>query len=643
MNSGNRLFAAAAALLLSCSLQSARAAPAPAPAEEPPALAEPVAAGTLPPLAERLPTPPFVDPLDRPWQSLGRYGGRLRLLMAKPRDLRQLVVYGYARLVGYTPDLELQPDILESVEVEEGRVFTLRLRKGHRWSDGQPFTSEDFRYWWEDMAQNEELNPSGPPIALVVEGHLPVVEFPDETTVRYTWPQRHPTFLQDLAKPNPLYLYAPAHYLRQFHPRYAEPEALQAKIETARQRNWAALHNRMDNLYKNDNVALPTLQPWYNTTKAPSERFVLKRNPYFHRVDPRGRQLPYIDEVVVQIAASNIIPAKTGTGDSDLQARYIRFDNYTFLKDAETREAIRVSLWQTALGARLALYPNLNVKDPVYRALFRDLRFRRALSLAVHRFEINQVVYYGLGLEGNNTVLPDSPLYDPSFRERWTAFDLEEANRLLDEIGLTERNSRGTRLMPDGRPLDIIIESAGESTEETDILELIRDSWAQAGIAVYTKPSQREVFRNRVFSGETQMAIWAGLENGLPNPDMTPKVLAPTSQSSMQWPRWGQYVETKGRAGEPPDMKVGQQLMALYKQWRDARDRAEREAIWRQMLEIHADQVLTIGLVAGIPQPVVVNEALRNIPEVGLYNWDPGAFFGLYHPDSFWFAESAGQ
>ena len=639
MKQGKAFVAAALTLLLLLATENALAADA----TEPPALAEQIESGALPPLAERLPDPPFIDPLDRPWQSPGRYGGRLRMLMAKPRDLRQLVVYGYARLVGYTPDLELRPDILEAIEVEEGRIFTLRLRKGHRWSDGHPFTSKDFRYWWENMAQSEDLNPSGPPIGLMVEGHLPVVEFPDETTVRYTWPRPHPTFLQQLARPNPIYLYAPAHYLKQFHPRYADPEELQAKVEEAQQRNWASLHNRKDNLYKNDNIELPTLQPWFNTTRAPSERFVLKRNPYFHRVDPQGRQLPYIDEVVVQIAASSIIPAKTGTGDSDLQARYIRFDNYTFLKEAEQDESFRVSLWQTALGARLALYPNLNVKDPAYRALFRDVRFRRALSLAIHRFELNQVVYYGLGLEGNNTVLPDSPLYEESYRDRWTAFDLEEANRLLDEIGLTERDGRDVRLLPDGRPLDIIVETAGESTEETDVLELIRDSWANVGIALYTKPSQREVFRNRVFSGETQIAIWAGMENGLPNPDMSPKGLAPTSQNSLQWPRWGQYVETKGRSGEPPDMQIGKTLMTLYKRWLDAKDRAERAAIWHEMLTIHADQVLTIGLVAGIPQPVVISKALRNIPEVGLYNWDPGSFFGIYHPDSFWLAPEAGE
>jgi peptide/nickel transport system substrate-binding protein len=182
--------------------------------KESPVLAEQVAAGTLPPVEQRLPATPYVDPMNQPWQEVGQYGGRLRMLMAKVRDLRQMVVYGYARLVGYTPDLELQADILERVENQDDKVFTLHLRPGHKWSDGQPFTTEDFRYWWEDVANNEELSPVGPPIALAIEGALPRVEIIDETTVRYSWSQPNPTFLQELAKASPLYIYRPSHYLK---------------------------------------------------------------------------------------------------------------------------------------------------------------------------------------------------------------------------------------------------------------------------------------------------------------------------------------------------------------------------------------------------------------------------------------------
>jgi peptide/nickel transport system substrate-binding protein len=489
------------------------------------------------------------------------------------------------------------------------------------------------------VANNEELSPVGPRIDLVIDGKLPKFEVLDDVRVRYSWSKPNPTLLHALAGASPLYLYAPAHYLRQFHARYADPEVLQAMVEEKELRNWAALHNRLDNAYKNTNPDLPTLQPWVNTTKPPSERFVFERNPYFHRVDPKGRQLPYIDQAIVYIAGSSIIPAKVGAGASDLQARYLRFDNYTFLKAAEQRQNQKVNLWRTARGARIALFPNLNVNDEGYRMLFRDVRFRRALSLAINRHEINQVVFFGLAVEGNNTVLPKSPLYREEYRNAWAQFDLDRANALLDEIGLSERDDRGVRLLPDGRSLEIIVESAGESTEETDVLELIRDSWSEIGIKLHTKPSQREMFRNRIFSGETQMAIWTGMENALPNPDMSPMELAPTKQEYLQWPKWGQYVETKGSAGEPADLPEAMELMDLHRRWEVATERAEREAIWHRMLQIHADQVFSLGLIAGVPQPVVVNRALRNLPKDGLYNWDPGAFFGIYHPDSLWFDE----
>jgi peptide/nickel transport system substrate-binding protein len=384
-------------------------------------------------------------------------------------------------------------------------------------------------------------------------------------------------------------------------------------------------------------VDLPSLQPWINSTKPPSDRFRFKRNPYFHRVDPKGQQLPYLDQVIVQIASSGIIPAKTGAGDSDLQARYLRFDNYTFLKESESRQDIKVRLWRTARGARRALFPNLNVNDEVYSKLFRDVRFRRALSLAVDREEINQVIFYGLAIEGNNTVLPDSPLFKEEYQTSWAQFDLDEANRLLDEIGLTERNGDGTRIMSDGRPLDIIIESAGESTEEPDILELIGESWAKVGIKVHTKPSQREVIRQRVYSGDAQMAIWFGMENALASATMSPVELAPVRQEYFQWPKWGQFIETKGNKGEQPDMAEAIELTELYHAWFKAPDLQEKERIWHRMLALHAEGVFAIGLVSGVPQPIVVNGKLRNLPEEGLYNWDPGAHFGIYHPDTIWF------
>lgn len=625
------------ALLLACTF----AAPAAAiEYQESPVLAADVTAKRLPPVSQRLPETPLVVTPDRPDLQPGRFGGELRFLMGRAQDTRMMVVYGYARLMRYNAKLELEPDLLESVQNDGEKVFTLKLRKGHRWSDGQPFTTEDFRYWWEDIANNKQLSPVGPPKDLLPDGQMPKVEVIDDVTIRYSWPTPNPYFLAKLAEASPLYIFRPAHYLKQFHVKYANKTKLEEAVRNANVRGWAPLHNRLDNAYRNDNPDLPTLEPWMLQTRPPADRFVFARNPYFHRVDSEGRQLPYIDRMIGTVADGRLIPPKTGAGESDLQARNIAFSDFTFLRRAAKRNDFSVHLWNTARGAHLALYPNLNASDPVWRGLIRDVRFRRALSLAINRHEINQVVYFGLALEGQNTVLPSSPLYKPEYRDAYAKYDLAEAKRLLDELGLTKRDSRGLRLLPDGRPLEIIVETAGEDTEQTDVLELIHDSWLEAGIKLYSRPLQREVLRNRLFAGQTIMTIWFGLENGIPTPVMSPRELAPTSQQGMQWPKWGQYNETGGSSGEKIDDPVAAELMDLNEAWEHADGSEDRTRIWHRMLQLNAEQVYSIGLVARVKQPVVVSNRLRNVPAEGIYNFDPGAFFGIYRPDMFWFADA---
>jgi peptide/nickel transport system substrate-binding protein len=473
---------------------------------ETPSLAPAVAAGTLPPVAQRVPEQPRVIDLRALGREPGRHGGTIRMLMGGQRDIRMLTVYGYARLVGFDQSLALVPDILESYEVRDGRIFTLRLRRGHKWSDGHPFTAEDIRYAWEDVLRDPDLSPGGLPPELLAGGEPPAFEVLDPLAVRFTWAQPNPDFLPALAGARPLYLHMPAHYLRQFHRKYQDPEKLAALAKKERVRSWTALHDRMARQYRPENPELPTLEPWRNTTKPPSQHFVFERNPFFHRVDAQGRQLPYVDRVVLNMGSTSLIPAKTGAGDSDLQARYINFDDYTFLSDAAKRHGLKVRLWERGEGSRVAILPNLNYEDPVWREVMRDLRFRRALSLAIDRREINKAVYFGLARESADTVLPQSPLYRPDYQQAWARHDPALARRLLDEMGLRPREGDGLRLLPDGRLAEVIIESSGESTEETDVLELVGDHWRAVGVKLFVRSSQRTLFRNRVFAGKAMMS-----------------------------------------------------------------------------------------------------------------------------------------
>ncbi|SON57388.1 putative ABC transporter-binding protein precursor [Hartmannibacter diazotrophicus] len=608
---------------------------------EPGYLGSKLAAGELPPLDDRLPNVPRLVNLGAMGRKPGRHGGTVRMTIGGQKDIRLMTINGYTRLVGYDETLQLQPDVLQSFEQVEDRVFTFRLRAGHRWSDGHPLTAEDFRYYWEDVLLDKELKPGGPPPSMMSGGKPPVFEIVDEFTVRYSWDTPNPEFLPRLAAPQPLPILLPSHYMRRFHRKYQDAVRLGALVRQERVEEWTDLHTKMSRTYRPENPDLPTLDPWRNTIAPPAEQFVFERNPFYHRVDEHGRQLPYIDRFVLNVSSSAIISAKTGAGESDLQVNGLQFTDYTFLKDAEKRYPIKVSLWKQIQGSRVALLPNLNCSDEVWRTLFQDVRMRRALSLGIDRHEINLALFFGLCQESADTMLPESPLYKPEYRTAWATYDPDEANRLLDEIGLTERDEDGVRLLPDGRPAQIIVETAGESTLETDVLELVTDHWRQIGLSLFIRTSQRDIFRKRAMAGSVIMSVWMGLDNAVATPDMPPYQLAPSSDDQMQWPQWGINYLSMGKQGSAPDLPEAERLVQLLNDWTRSASTEERRAIWTEMLGIYSDQVFSIGIVNGSRQPIVRSKRLRNVPEEGLYGFDPTCYLGIYMPDTFWFDEDA--
>ncbi len=617
----------------------ASALPVPTPLETP-FFATAVASGKLPRAADRVPQAPRVVDLAAMGRSVGHPGGTWRMLMGDQRDLRFMTVFSYARLVGFDDKLNLVPDLLLSLDNQDDKVFTLHLRPGHKWSDGQPFTAEDFRYYWEDVANDPKLSPSGPNLALMARGKPPKFEVLDPETVRYTWEDPNPGFIPAIAGAQPVFIFMPAHYLEQFHQKYADKDELKAAVKAAKVSGWVALHERKSRQYRPENPDLPTLDPWRNTTAPPAEQFRFERNPYFHRVDTDGHQLPYFDSVTLTLGTPNLIPAKTAAGDTDLQARYLNFEDYTFLKAGEKSHGYKARLWEDGHGAFAALFPNLNAKDPVWRSLNRDVRFRRALSLGVNRSDINHVIFFGLARASGDTVLPQSPLFKPELAHDYTDYDVAKANALLDEAGLGRRDSDGTRLLPDGRRAEITVETSGENPLYTDTMELVGSDWGKLGLRTFVHPSHLDIFRQRIASGDTVMSIDQGMDNAVPTAEFEPNALAPTQDSQYQWPGFGLFVQSSGHEGQKIDIPEVAQLVDLWRAWRRAGNIGEQRAIWRQMLEINADQVFAIGIVNGTRQPVVVSDRMRNVPETGLWSFQPSSYFGLYMPDTFFYTDS---
>jgi peptide/nickel transport system substrate-binding protein len=605
--------------------------------QETPAMLEQVKSGALPPVGKRIPGHPRILERFAGGDGPGQPGGQLDMLVASARDTLLMTVYGYTRLIVYDDTFKLHPDILESYDIKEGRAFTLTLRAGHRWSDGRPFTTEDFRFFWEDVANNKELSPAGPPVELLVDGEPPKVEVIDERTIRYTWDKPNPYFIASQARAAPLFLFRPAHYLKKFHASYTpEREILKSANGGEPAGRWVDTYRRLDAMYADDNVDLPTLNPWINTTPSPAQRFVFVRNPYYHRIDGNGRQLPYIDRVIFTVAESTLIPAKAGLGEADLQVRYLNSRDYTFLQKAAKTAGVAVHLWEAGVGAQIALYPNLTANDAVWRTLMRDVRFRRALSLAIDRDEINQIVFLGLAKPSNNTIMQRSELFKPEYATRWANHDPPLANTLLDEIGLLARDRRGIRLLPDGRPATIVVEHSSDLSEDTDTLQLVADHWKTVGIELLAKPQTRDNLRRRTFSGEAIMTAFEGVTNTAASVESSPKEFTPAMKGGLQWSRWGMFVESNGTQGERCDMAPACELLDDLKAWETTTDSAARRKAWVAILEANADEVFSIGTVNGIRQPIVVGLKVRNVPKDGYYAWEPGGYIGLYQPDTFW-------
>jgi peptide/nickel transport system substrate-binding protein len=624
-------------LLFSPLCDAALAADPLAALQETPMFADKVKAETLPPIVRRIPEQPFVVKTFAGDDGPGRQGGQITMLVVATRDTGMMMIYSYTRLIVYDGTFKLQPDILESYEQEEEREFTFKLRAGHKWSDGHPFTTEDFRFFWEDIVNNNELSPTGPPLELLVDGKPPKVEIIDERTIRYSWDAPNPYFIQSQPRAYPLPLFAPAHYLKKFHPRYTDAAAIASAAKGGQQRaTWVQIFRRVNAMFTNDNADMPSLNPWVLNTPPPSQRYIFVRNPYYHRIDEKGQQLPYADRVIFAVTDASLIAAKAGLGEADLQARWLKIRDYTFLRNSAKTSGVRVRLWEIGSGSQLALYPNLNTNDAAWRNLFRDPRFRRALSMAIDREELNQVVYVGLATPSNNTIMSSSELFKPEYATKWAEYDLKAASKLLDEIGLTKRDASAFRLLPDGRSATIVVESQSELTEETDGLKLIADHWKKIGIRMLIKPQTHENFWLRAVSGEAMMTAYGGLFMAVPTPNTSPWELAPTTQRGLQWPKWGMYIESRGTQGEKCDMPEARKLLDDVKDWEHATDETGRRKAWEKILQTNADEVFSIGTVNGMRQPIVVGPKIRNVPKEGFYAMDPGGYIGLYQPDTFW-------
>ncbi len=478
---------------------------------EAPMLADMVKAGKLPPVAKRLPESPVkIQPVDKP----GQYGGVWHRAYTGLSDLVGARRILYDPLVRWSPDYRVIPNLATKWEVEDGgRVFVFHLVKGARWSDGVPFTADDILFYFEDIILNKELTPAIPKW-LSPSGNPPKVSKIDDYTVRMEFDKPHGLFLERLATPDGMALVTkPKHYLKQFHKKYAKPDELAALMKQYDESTWVKLFHDMSDIKRSMfmNKDYPSLCAWIVKVPAPEKRFVMERNPYYWKVDTAGNQLPYIDTLIHELQAeSQTIVLKAVNGEIDMQGRHLGgMQNSVLLLSSVSQGKFRLVPKTSTASVGLLLAPNLNHKDPVMRKIISDSRFRKALSFAINRTEINKIVYRGRGTPRQAAPLPASPFYSPSYEKTCIQYDPAKAAALLDEMGV-KKNEDGKRLRPDGAPLRLSLDVIVGISSWVDMAEIVSSNFRALGIDTEVKSEAKELFRQRTQSGVHDIALWAG-------------------------------------------------------------------------------------------------------------------------------------
>lgn len=584
---------------------------------EAPDLADMVAAGDLPPVAERLPSNPLV--LTAP--EIGQYGGIWRSALKGNNDsgwIRRSM--GYDPLVSYSIGWDsVVPNIAESWEVsDDATVYTFKLREGHKWSDGTPFTADDVLFAINDVINNSEFT-GGRPTALIGA----VATAPDPTTVVITLDGPNGIFLEEMASVDyTQVVQMQRDFCSQFHPDY-NAEAQQNAID-AGLGGWGEAMMINCGVRRAGNADRPTLYAWRQLDDydglSPVIRF--ERNPYYFKVDQDGNQLPYLDGLqMTQVEDNNSIVLMGVAGELDFTNRHIdSVANKPLFFDNQERGDYRIYDTVPSEMNTAVLQLNLNYEDEAFRNLFQNRDFRVALSHAIDRQEIIDVLYAGLGEPYQAAPRPESPFYDEELAKQYTEYDPDTTEALLDEIGLTERNEDGIRLLPDGRPVSIRVDVSTDLGVQLDILELVKLHWADVGIDLDVRKSERSFVYDQKATNQHMMHVWKG-DGGLGDAQLDPRYYIPVNDESAYAIEWARnWYQPDAPELQPVPASVSTQFDLLSSMYASPSPE-ERSELFAQALEITRDEFYTIGISLPPASFGVATNVMGNIPENQPHAW----------------------
>jgi ABC-type transport system substrate-binding protein len=615
--------------------EKATATPEPAgpSAQQAPAVIKQVEAGTLPPLEERLTQEPLVV---EPIEAVGRYGGDQTMGTLGVADGAIFSRFTeYENLARWNVEwTDVVPDIAKSWEVQdEGATFVFSLRKGMKWSDGEPFTADAYMFWYEE-ASNTDLNPTFSSTWSTAGGPV-VVTKEDDYTVKWAFPDPYGLFLQRLATPSGSNMARPRHYREKYFAPTADKAELDAMVAEAGVTYWYEAYGDWTNPRLNPDH--PCVWAWhYTSVLGDSPQFACDRNPYYQKTDTEGNQLSYCDRQVYTVQGDReAIVMMAVAGEISYQGRHIASlaNKPLFMDNMESADIRFIDNIGSGMNA-LTLPLNLTHKDPGMRGVFQMKDFRIALSHAINRQEIIDVVNLGQGTPWQLAPLPESPLYNETLAAQYTEFDPDLANEMLDAI-LPDKDGEGMRLRPDGESLGIVAEVASNQQARIDALELIKVYWADVGIRMTIKSEDRSLLYERKDANECDMAVWGG--DGGMDVVLEPRWYFPYSHESNYAEAWVTWYQSVGQEGEEPPAAAKKQ-MELYDQLKVTVGTEAQNELMTEILNIAQEEFWCMGTYRTPPGYEIAKNKFRNIPSPNMGSWlypNPGP----QHPAQYFWEE----
>lgn len=601
----------------------------------------------LPPVTARLPAEPLVV---IPYGSIGSYGGRLRAMSnAAQAGTSDVLSLRHVNLVRYADDLQtIVPNVARAWTWNaEFTELTFTLRKGHKWSDGRPFTSADVRFWYVNLVLDPNIHPQPPDYALA-GGKPMVVETPDAETVVFRLAAPKPGLLIHFAT-SFAQGFQPRHFLGQFHPDI-NPDADRLAQSLGFENGYAAVRAYYGNSDWTDTPTplagdpdrrarlpadvTPTLESHVLVSDTQTGR-QLVANPYYFQIDPSGQQLPYIDEqdeVYVNDNGDRI--RRLTSGAVDYKAQSVRLETAPVLLENQEAGGYVIQLKPTV--AMPALSFNFTAPDPVKRALFNDLEFRRAMSVAIDRDRINQEAYFGQGVPSQVAPINPAPVFvDPKWASYEIAFDPDRAAALLNGAGLADTDGDGFRELPNGEPLELVLKFALQGIAGK-VVALIAEDWSAAGVRTRVEEVSTEDYFAAQSANELDVSLWQygapmAIHLGLGSYFRAPFGTYSEHRTGMEWGTW---FETGGAGGiAPPDwVRVLARDIAAFQSAVPGSEESNR--LGAELVQVFVENLAMIGTVQAV-EPIYHSKRLRNFTEFRTWSYEYYRTYP-YRPAQWW-------